>query len=96
LWRHSATIQWATTARSNTLLTAKQPPHHHTWEAPGLQACLPTGNGGGDLAANTEKKSRSPSKAEPERIEQHEGGLNWGDERRRWRRTEAKPTDHHG
>jgi hypothetical protein len=37
------------------------------------------------LAADAEKMSRSPSKAEPERIEQLKGELNWGDERRRWR-----------
>jgi hypothetical protein len=61
---------------------AKRLPQHHTWEAPGLQARLPTSDGSGDPAANTEKKSRSPSKTEPERIEQHEGELNWGDEQR--------------
>jgi hypothetical protein len=60
-----------------------------------LQACLPTGDGAGDLAADAEKKSRSPSKVEQEQIEQHGGELNWGDERRRWRRTEVKPMDHH-
>jgi hypothetical protein len=43
--------------------------HHHAWEMLGLQACLPTGDGGGDSAADAEKKSRSPSKAEPEWIE---------------------------
>jgi hypothetical protein len=47
-----------------------------------LQTYLPTGDGGGDPAADIEKKSRSPSKVEPEQIEQHEGELNWGDERR--------------
>jgi hypothetical protein len=33
---------------------------------------------------------------EPERIEQQGGELNWGDERRLWRRTEARPPDLHG
>jgi hypothetical protein len=47
-----------------------------------LQARLPTGDGDGDLAADAEKKSRSPSKVKPERIKQHGGKLNWGDERR--------------
>jgi hypothetical protein len=59
-----------------------------------LQAYLPTGDGGGDSAADTKKKSRRPSKAKPEWIEQQGGELNWGGERRRWRRTEARPTDH--
>jgi hypothetical protein len=39
-------------------------------------------------AADAEKKSRSPSKAKPGRIEQHEGELNWatsgGDGDERW------------
>jgi hypothetical protein len=62
---------------------------HHAWEMPGLQACLPTGDGSEDSAADAEKKSRSPSKAKPEWIEQQGGELNWatsegdGDERRR-------------
>jgi hypothetical protein len=48
------------------------------------------------------RRSRSPSKAGPDRIEQPEGKLNWatsgdeGDERRQRRRTEAKQTDLHG
>jgi hypothetical protein len=47
-------------------------------------------------AADIEKKSRSPSKAKLERIEQLEGELTRGDEQRRWRWTEAKSPDLHG
>jgi hypothetical protein len=34
---------------------------HHARKTPGLQACLPTGDGGRDIAADAEKKSRNPS-----------------------------------
>jgi hypothetical protein len=39
---------------------------------------------------------QNPSMVEPEWIEQQGGGLNWGDEQRRWRRMEARPPNRHG
>jgi hypothetical protein len=60
-----------------------------------LQACLPTGDGGRDTAVDAEKKSRNPSEVKPEQIEQQGEKLDWGNERRRWRCTEARPPDLH-
>jgi hypothetical protein len=90
LWRHSATIQWATASRSSTLSTAK---HHHTWEAPGLQAVPSNRDGVRHLAEDAEKKEQKPQqgRARPDRAARGQAQL--GNERRRRRRAETKATN---
>jgi hypothetical protein len=88
LWRRSHRPV-ATTARGSTVLTAEWPSTvPHLGATPGLQACLPTGDGGGDQPQTPRIRAGAP--AWPSRSRSSlEGKIDWatlggdGDERRR-------------
>jgi hypothetical protein len=91
-----ATVQWLRRQGAAPCSRPNGQAQHHTWGVtPGLQACLPTGYGGGDQQQTPRRREGAPA-TKLQWIEQLEGELIWGDERRRCRRTEVRSPDLHG